>query len=239
MAATSRYNQEQIKAAMEKRNRKLAGGILVKVRCIAAAKSTPKEPKYNLGHELSLALVKDDGEISNVKIRNWVTFPLINTEVEDHVPPDTINMVVPMVQAFANDEEEAPYYPRRDPKTKKMMYKGEEIDPNEADDYVAQAADTCMALIDKVEQDPSWWEGREAIAKVYYQKDKETQQLSDFPSLGSWQIPDLRPGQSLTPEAQWYESGKASGGEEKKANGKPNGKPAASGVKKPSFGKKK
>lgn len=236
----ARYSQDTIKKALERRNQKLTAGMIVKIRCIAAATKTPKEPNYNLSHELAWALVKDNGETSNVKVRQWVTFPLINEEVKDHAAPDTAGMVIPQVQALW--PEECPLYPRRDPKTKEMMYKGEAIEPSSEEDAASEAADACMEFIDALERDPSKWEGREAYAKIYYQKDKQTQIVSDFPSLGNWQA-ELREGQTTQPEDKWFSSGPVGGVKPSTpapVNGKKNGIPAKAAAKgKPTFGKKK
>lgn len=198
---TPRYSTERIKAQVARRNRKLTKG-LYKIECVAAAPNAPKEPEFNLSSKLVFALVNPDtNAVTNFKVNQYVAaWPLDNTDVKDHVPPEWADMATPMVQALFK----TPLYPRRDPKTKQLMYDGEAIDAADEDTYKLAAEEEAMAAMDEAYDNHDLFIGKRCYAFLDPSPvNKKTGEVSDFPSLSKFQA-DLREGQAVVPFAQWF-----------------------------------
>lgn len=223
-----RYSAEQIKKTIADRNRKLKKGTY-RLRLLGAVKKDPKAPKYNLAHQMAYALVKEDGELTNVKATNYVTFPFSNEDVEGHEPPNTPGLVIPVVQAHFPDE--CPRYPRRDPKSKKLMYNGEEISPEEKAACEEEAAIAAWDKMDELLDNPELWpigddKGKKDVwAQLYYQVDDSGLE-SNFPSLRYFSAEEPTGKYAPVPDDQWYEGNSAGG----KSTGR-TGKKKAAGLK--------
>ena len=181
-----RYTADQIKKTLANRNRKLALGNY-RLRLIGAVQNDPSEPKYNMSHKLVFALCKVDGEMTNTKVSNYVTWPFVNPEVDGHKVPNTDGLVIPVVQAFF--PEECPLYPARNFETKQLEYQGEAISPEDEEACATEAATMAWDKMDTLLDSPESWPvnvddgSRDIYAQVYYQKDKDTGEISNWASI--------------------------------------------------------
>ena len=153
----------------------------------------------------------DDGDSQTTPtVIDRVVLPWTNPNVDGHVPPKTGGLVVNFVRSVVGQDEH-PYFPRRNPQSGSMEFKGETFDETEVDAKRKELTKLAYGQLLEWWKDPS-----QLIDYVFYGL---IQHNGDFAQISriKEELPD---NAELVPEGSFTETPSVSASAKSKSNGK-------------------